>query len=339
MLRRYRKYIIIAFGCLVIFGVAFIGFYLWSLAPPNPDGVPREIVIEKGSGQRDIAQLLYNEGLIRNQQGFLLYVQWSDTYKNLQAGTYQLSSAMGVREIVRKLTEGVVEDFVQITLPEGLTLQEMDELLAENGVLKKGTFQDGASLSAREAFDKYKLAFLENLDSETLEGFLFPDTYEFYKDTDTDIVIEAMLENFEKRIGDEFPDVLGSDSFLDTIIIASILEKEVQTEEDMKLVAGLIQNRRESNMFLNMDSTVKYFSGETTARGIAQAKNEDNPYNTYRVKGLPPSPIGNPGVQAIRSVLEPTPSDYVYFLNEEDGTTHYAKNSQEHQINIERYLR
>lgn len=345
MLRRYRKYIIIAFLCLVIFGALFFIFYLWSLAPPNPDGVPRDIVIEKGSGQRDIAELLYNEGLIRNKEGFLLYVQWTDTYKNLQAGTYQLSSAMGVRDIVEKLTEGsIVGDEIEITFPEGLTIQEMDALFVASELFEAGVFEDAVNISYGKAYDRYGYEFLDIVDNisdqETLEGFLFPDTYKFFKDASVEDVVEKMLENYDAKVRSEFGNLYSRDDFFDIMIIASILQAEVVNESDMRIVAGLIQNRVDSAMYLNMDSTIQYVIGESTVRELAQAIDEyEGPYNTYKVKGLPPTPINNPGIQAIQSVLNPTTSDYLYFLTDSDGTAHYAKTYEEHQTNTITYLR
>ena len=165
LLKRYRKFVII--GILVVMFMIILSFvfFWWYLLPIDKDGEAREIIIEQGSGQRDIATQLQEQGLIRNKDAFLIYIQRTDTYKNLQAGTYELSPAMSVQEIVQILTKGdIVSEEIQITFPEGLTIQEMDELLTEKNLLNKGEFEDAVNISYEKAYDKYGYTFLDKLD-------------------------------------------------------------------------------------------------------------------------------------------------------------------------------
>ena len=175
---------------------------------------------------------------------------------------------------------------------------------------------------------------------KTLEGFLFPDTYRFFNDSSVEDVVSKMLENFETKMNESFEGLIGREDFLDIVIIASMLQAELKTESDMKTVAGLIQNRIDSGMYLNIDSTIKYVTGASTPVELSKdIDNNKSDYNTYKVKGLPPTPIGNPGLTAIGAALNPVDNDYFYYINLEDGTTYYSKTFEEHQNNVNKYLK
>ena len=344
LLKKYRKFVIFCLVVIAFFVVMILIFSWWFLKPLDPDGVPQEVVIEQGKGQQDIARQLQDEGIIRNKDAFLLYIQRTDTFRNLQAGTYQLSPAMSVQEIVRILTEGeIVSEEVQITFPEGLTVKEMDQLFVENNIFDEGVFEGAVTISYEEAYDMYGYEFLNALgDSsrDTLEGFLFPDTYKFFRDASVEDVVSRMLGNYEEKIYNEFDELRNRDDFLDNMIIASILQAEVSTETDMRRVAALIQNRLDANMALNMDSTIQYSVSVPTSGDLARAIDEyDGPYNTYKVRGLPPTPINNPGVEAIGAALNPIANDYLYFLVTPDGVVKYSKTLEEQTTNINTYLR
>ncbi len=345
ILKKYRKLVIISIIILTIL-ITLLFFFSWYyLLPVDKNGESINFNIEKGNGQKQIAQKLYDEGLIRNKNAFLIHIQRTDTYNNLQAGIYALSPSMSVQEIVSTISAGkTITEEVQITFPEGITIKGMDALFVENQIFDKGEFEKAANISYEKAYDKYGYNFLDNLDNishqDTLEGFLFPDTYRFFKNSSVEDAISKMLKLFEDKMKENFDNLSQRDDLLDIITIASILHREAQTEEDMRQVSGVIQNRLENNMILGLDSTIEYATNATTSVELAKEIDENNsPYNTYKHRELPPTPISNPGIQAINATLHPNRHNYLYFIAISDNSVQYSKTIEEHQQKINKYLK
>lgn len=172
-----------------------------------------------------------------------------------------------------------------------------------------------------------------------MEGYLFPDTYLFTIDVTGEDVVETMSANFDEKIADIKQDVLRSKKDLSEIIImASIIEREVQSVEDKKIVSGIFWKRIEIGMPLQADSTLTYEVGKTSAELSTEDLRTDSPYNTYTNRGLPPTPISNPGLDSIQAAVEPSSSPYLYFLTDEEGAVHYAKDFEEHKLNKAKYI-
>ena len=188
------------------------------------------------------------------------------------------------------------------------------------------------SLSTSSAYDIYGYEFLKTIKANSLEGFLFPDTYEFRDSDGASVILGKFLENFELKAGN----LVNS---YNTLTTASILEKEVQTEQDMRIVAGILNNRLRLGMLLQVDATLAHITGKKTGQITNQDKLIDSPYNTYKYTGLPPAPIANPGLKAINAALNPTSSDYLYYLTSQDGATYFAETLEEHNKNKNLYLR
>ena len=205
--------------------------------------------------------------------------------------------------------------------------------------MKKGEFLEEAQMSTTEAFEKYgtEFEFLESVNADSLEGFLFPDTYHFFVDATAEDVVEKLLITFKNKTKDLRAEIPAGQNLLSTITIASLVQGEVQTHEDMKLVAGIIENRFEADIPLQLDITLVYITGRRDVR--PEDKNIRSPYNTYRNKGLPPGPINNPGWHAIDATLNPTSSDYHFYISTPETGTHFAETLEEHNANIDRYLR
>jgi len=204
---------------------------------------------------------------------------------------------------------------ITVTIPEGATVGDINKLLMDAGVLVG-----------------------EELPRE-LEGYLFPDTYEFFLGSKESVVQERLQENFNRKVSEVLPGGLDENKLHDILTIASLVEKEVSNSEDRRLVSGIIWKRLEKGMLLQIDSSLCY-TKETPCLPITKEdKESDSLYNTYRYPGLPPGPIGNPGLDAIRAAFNPEQSEYWYYISDQEtGKTVFAKTLDEHNRNIVKYL-
>lgn len=287
-----------------------------------------EFVISKGDSSAKVARLLAEQNLIRNRFIFITYAVATGQEKKFQAGRYQLSSGMNIPQIVGMFANGLAEsNDVAVTIPEGFNVFEIDKKLSESNLIKPGVF----FAQARH-----------------LEGFLFPDTYRFDQEETLQGIIKKMQANFDEKIKEK-PN-------RQQLIVASLLEKEVQQPEEMALVAGIIYKRLSLGMLLQIDatitygvcldnSTVKQSTGnygfcDVSKVGVANFLNQDSPYNSYRRPGLPPGPISNPGQEAIKAAMHPAASDYLFYLtSRSDGQTIFSRTSAEHERNRAKYLK
>lgn len=284
----------------------------------------RSFVVEEGTGFREIATKLEEEGLIKSSLSFTFYVLATGAATDLKAGEYQLNSAMSIPEIAETLRAGDNRE-VAVRIPEGASIYVVDRVLAEAGILGKGTF----SLYAKTQ-------------SIPVEGYLFPDTYRLYRDSTPGEVMRKMQENFDRRAKDLL-DQAGNRT--EAIIIASLLEKEVPDYKDRQIVAGILRKRLAQGMNLQVDSTICYMkqqqAGEyVTCEPITQDDlRTKNPYNTYVNAGLPPGPIGSPGLEALRAALNPIASEYWFYLSDpKTKKTIFSRTLDEHARNRVKYL-
>ncbi|MFZ5559462.1 MAG: endolytic transglycosylase MltG, partial [Patescibacteria group bacterium] len=272
-------------------------------------GEEKVVKIEKGWGSIEVAQKLRDEQIIKSKWFFVFY-SWIRGYNNrLQAGEYLLSPKITIFEIAKIIANGEINpNWVKITIPEGWTNKQIEVRLKENGVIG----QD------------------EKL-SENSQGYLFPDTYYFYKSLGIEEVIKKMRDNFDKKV--------GKDTSYDILKMASILEKEVISDEDRAIVSGIFWERIKNNYPLESCATIAYILGIDKWRYSYQDTRIKSPYNTYINLGLPPTPINNPGLSAINAALNPKQTDYNFFLTDPDtGTSIYSKTLDEHNANKTKYL-
>ena len=309
------------------------GFFMYEAQKRNGKFGTKTIVIEEGAGLKDIANLLKNEDLLKNEQLFILYTLLEGQAKNMQAGVYEINTPVSIKDLVIIISGGEVSGFARVTIPEGFTNKQIAERLINTRVISsKEEFLNLMSLSTSSAYDIYGYEFLKTIKANSLEGFLFPDTYEFRDSDGASVILGKFLENFELKAGN----LVNS---YNTLTTASILEKEVQTEQDMRIVAGILNNRLRLGMLLQVDATLAHITGKKTGQITNQDKLIDSPYNTYKYTGLPPAPIANPGLKAINAALNPTSSDYLYYLTSQDGATYFAETLEEHNKNKNLYLR
>lgn len=320
-----------------------------SLKAADPlSGETMEFRVEKGEGASQIISSLKQSGIVKSELAFKYYLWKTNSGNFLQAGTYELSPRMTIPEIVKILKEGSVKkngDFlgVKITVPEGYGTEDIETalVLAELPV-RKTELQEAVQVSANLAYEIFGYRFLKELPSRaTLDGFLFPDTYFFDKNAQLNDIVGKMLENFDTKITDPMRvkyKARGKNLY-EIVITASLLEKEVKTFEDMQIVSGILWKRMEIGMPLQVDATLAYITGKKTGEITNNDKLIDSPYNTYLYRGLPPTPIVNPGLNAIKAAIEPVQTDYLYYLSTPEGKTIFSRTLEEHNENKAKYLK
>lgn len=294
--------------------------------------------IEKGEGSRDISLNLEKEGLIKWAPIFRLYVLTIGVSGRLQAGTYVLSSSMNMPKIAEKLAKGDVIK-TEVTIPEGFTLSEIEmELTSE---FKEQNLNPQLKSKSLNLYKKDYDFLADAPDVAGLEGYLFPDTYWFSYGAEEEDIIKAMLDNFSKKLNLALRGEIKNQkkTIFEIITMASLLEKEVKTIEDKKLVSGILWKRLKIGMPLQVDATIGYIIGKNSADISSEETKIDSPYNTYKYKGLPLGPISNPGLESIMAAVYPSNSPYFYYLSAPDGKTIFSKTLQEHNLAKAKYLK
>ncbi|MFH0830891.1 MAG: endolytic transglycosylase MltG [Parcubacteria group bacterium] len=333
--RRGGRWAVLLFlGALVVAGIAVVAFVARSASQVvDSGGSPLLVTIEPGQGTPEIGELLLERGLIVSKSAFSAAVVLEGARSKLQAGTYELSPAMSARAIAELLRDGKTKE-LQVTVPEGLRLDEEAELLDDKGIVEREDF-------LRAARESYEFSFLQSKpEGQNLEGFLFPDTYHFAPEVTAREIVNKMLENFENKIAELLPDIETDERALYEILtLASLVEGEVPHQEDRSLVAGVFMNRLDKDIVLQADSTLAYITKEDRIDFTSEDTEIDNPYNTYLYGGLPPGPINSPGLSALQAALHPEETDFMYFVSDPDtGETHFAKTLAEHNENVKKYL-
>lgn len=329
---------------LVVVGIGVYAWYYYGFA--RPLGSATQITIDQGSSVTEIASKLKQAGVIGSELAFKLYAKSSGLAAKLQAGEYNLPSGINGPALMKLLTQGKTnKDEKVILIREGQTNKEIENYLHDNNLIIDGSFYKQASVlvSALSTEQKAKYDFLAEAPTKVdLEGYLFPDTYRLFKDDGGEVLIAKMLDNFQAKVTSQMrADIKAQNKTLYQILImASLLEKEVRGTEDMKLVSGLFWNRLRDSERLESCATLAYILGVNKPIYSFADTQIDSPYNTYRNDGLPPTPIGNPGIEAIKAAIYPTASDYKFFLSRPDtGETVFAKSYQEHLDNKDKYLK
>ncbi len=305
----------------VVVGIGTIVWWRNGVAPVNPKNTSQKVfVIPKGAAIRIIGNDLKEQGLIKDPVVFFLYIKKNRLDKKIQAGSYKLSPSMSLSQLVDEMRKGTID--VWVTIPEGYRAAEIAEVLKEN----IGTYSD---------------TWIKSLEEE--EGYLFPDTYLIPKDADVTTVISIMNNNFYAKI--ESIELSKDTKNLNSIVtMASLIEREAITDSEKPLIASVINNRLKNDMALDIDATLQYIKGKD-ARGkwwsvpTGNDKNLNSLYNTYKNIGLPPGPIANPGLEAIRAAANPGESNYYFYIHDTTGKVHFARTLEEHNRNVEKYLR
>jgi UPF0755 protein len=326
-------------GVIIIILIG-LGYFFYGLQPTLNKDTSIEFKIAKGEGFREIGAHLSKEELVKSISVFKLYSFLTGKATKFKPGVYDLTYKMSVPEIVNLLSAGGANE-VNITIPEGSTVKDIDYLLSGSLVVEAGEINKYLATSVDSLSDDF--VFLKNITS--LEGFLFPDTYRFEIGSEPGMIIRKMLSNFEDKV---WEDLKGRDDWYGDLILASYLEKEVPDYEDRRVVAGILFKRLGANVPLQVDATVIYakcgggfLNCEDSERLISSddLKNIVSTYNTYKRQGWTPTPISNPGEEAVKAAINPKPTPYWYYLSaKEDGRTIFSRNLDEHNINRQKYL-
>jgi len=349
----WHKAGLLALALVLILGISFSAYFFTKVnKAASSESSPKSIMVDKGMTTKQIAARLRDEKIINSPFIFSLYAYLHGAAAKIQAGEYILDANMSIAEIVDVLTQGKVKasDRKAIII-EGWTNKQVADYLAgrSNNRFNSDSFS--------QVLSNTNFEFKFNADAKPFgyEGFLFPDTYELAKDFMPEQIINPMLKNFENKITPQIlNDIKNKNLKLsDVVILASIVEKEVgrsgsasltkealaALQKERELVASVFYNRLKAGMPLQSDATVNYITG----RSDRQARTEDlkvkSPYNTYLFPGLPKGPIGNPGLGSIKAAIYPANSDYLYFLNKENGEAVFARTLDEHNANKAKYLK
>lgn len=319
-------------------GVALIGYLLY-VNYSQPAGGNREVpfTISRGESLKSISNRLAATDLIKSKFIFEQYVKWHDFAGSLQAGDYKINSNQTIAEIAASLLAAKRESR-RVLIREGETLEEITQIFSAAGLFSAQDFFDAAG-QQQELKKRYDF-LADKPNNKSLEGYLFPDTYDFFVGVTADEAIKKLLDNFARKVTPELRDRIKSQgkSLSAVITLASIVEREVRQPEEMKIVAGIFWSRLSRGQALQSDATLSYALKDKSAAHSAAELEIDTPYNTYKYPGLPPTPINNPGLAAINAAIEPTATDYNFFLTSADGTVYFAKTFAEHLNNKLKYL-
>ena len=300
--------------------------------------------VEKGEGAKEIAADLKEVDLIKYSSIFRVYALVTGASKNLQAGDYLLSPDMNIPEIIEMMVSGQILK-KKITILEGWDLNKIGTYLEDNEIGSREEFFKlvGQPVSGypsdlvkdfNQDFDFLK----DKPKSSNLEGYLFPDTYEVLASDDLESIVKKILSHFDKKFSSSLEDEIARQkkSIFEIITMASLIEKEVRTFEDKKIVSGILWKRLGIDMPLQVDASIIYITGREMTREQVYLNSS---YNTYRNKGLPPGPISSPGLESILAAAYPTGSDYFYYLSAPSGKTIFSRTLDEHNIARNKYLK
>ena len=315
------------------------------LAPASTDPTPIRFTISLGDLPADVAASLEKQGLVKSADLFLNLVKYEKVGTKIQAGEYVLRKTMTMDEIVDAIQHGLAK-MITVTIRPGWRAEEIADYLATLGL--KNYNKDQFLKLVREG--KFDYAFLKDRPktaSASLEGFLFPESYNVPYDITNDALITLMLDTFGQRVTDKMRQESAASkmTFYEVLTLASIVEREAVVPAERPIIASVFMNRLKKKMMLQADSTAQYALGYQAAAkqwwkspmSLDDLSKGDSPYNTYLHTGLPPGPICNPGFASIIAVLEPAQTDYLYFYAKGDGTHAFSKTYEEQQQNQEKY--
>jgi len=321
---------------IALFGIAILGASLavaWAslgTGPPLPPG-GASVVVREGDGVAEIARRLETAGVVRSALLLRARSRLTGRDRTIQPGTYRFETATDMGTLLERLAAGV--EPVEVTIPEGLTVREIADLLAARGL--------GGAESFRCLASDPDFLLAAGVPGPQLEGYLFPDTYRFAPQVDASEILETMVRRFHDRFdADRYRRAAARRLSVNQVItLASIIEKETGKASERPLIAAVFANRLRIGMPLQSDPTVIYampeFDGNLTRADLARP----SPYNTYVTGGLPPGPIANPGLAAIDAALAPADSLALYFVSRNDGSHEFSATLAEHNRAVARYQR
>ncbi len=347
-----RKIVGLVILCLVIvIGGTAVGGYLYvnsALKPVDPENTkPVKVDIPIGSGVTSIGSILEDKGIVKNSTVFKYYVKFNNE-AGFQAGSYDLTPSMTLNEIVNSLKTGKVmrKAEFKITIPEGLQLDQIAEIIAEKSPYKKEEIEK--KLNDKKWLEQLKEEYPELITDEILnkdikrplEGYLYPATYPFYeKKPSLDTILKKMIAQTNEVLA-QYQEAMAANDYTphELLTLSSLIEEEATEKADRGKISSVFYNRMEEGMPLQTDPTVLYALGKHKAKTVYKDLEVESPYNTYQVKGLPPGPIANAGVSSIEAALQPEDTEYYYFLAASNGSVYYSETLDEHNEKKAKYI-
>ena len=326
---RYIFLVLVGTAVLAV-AVFCLDILLFTLSPGESPAIVFTLEVPPGSNLRTVTQHLQENRIVRDDGKFILLATLMRASGNIQAGEYQFSSDMTPLQILNKLVSGDTL-LHQVTIPEGYNMYQIADLLHQKIEADPEEF-------LRAARDTGLLAEL-GIRAKSMEGYFFPDTYYYPKGITEQAIIRTLVNNFRKMVTEEMIEKASSRGMTlhEVVTLASLIEKETSDGKERPLISGVFHNRLSKRMRLESDPTVIYglknFNGNLTKKDLQSY----TPYNTYRIRGLPPGPIANPGLESIRATLYPEPSDYLFFVSKNDGTHYFSATLKEHNRAVKRY--
>ena len=335
-LKKTFRRLIIAIVVLVVAGIAFVGWSFYAAIYKWQSPQAATVEIEQGLSVASIAILLADQGVIKTPKVFSTFVRLRGLASQLKAGEYDFPAGITPAEVISMLAKGEVKKY-QLQIIEGWTVKDIAKYLSQLTFLKDPNIPNDF---LRLTSDKVYIESQGFKDITSLEGYLFPDTYEVLRPKSADEIIKRLISRFREIYTPEctaFADKLQM-SQNQIVILASIIEKETGKAEERPVIASVFYNRLKQNMPLQSDPTIIYgipdFNGNLTREDV---DNASNPYNTYARLGTPPGPICNPGKASIDAALQPASTDYLYFVSKNDGSHIFSENLEEHQRAVATY--
>ena len=318
-------------GLLLMIWIIISLFYYQGTRPASQDGRSIKFEVQSGMTLKQVALKLFNQKLILSPSAFQAIAYIQDKEKQIMVGEFSLSPSMLPTEIILRLTSGKTILY-PLTIPEGYRITEIASLLDTQGLANSKIFiHQTQDKNLIQAFD---------IPTDSLEGYLFPETYYLSKLTPEKKIVEKMVNTFKEKVlkSQILKSIKESSLSLHEIItLASLIEKETGLDSERKMISSVFYNRLKKNMRLQTDPTVIYaiekFDGNIRKRDLKI----DSPYNTYRYKGLPPGPISSPGLKSIEAAISPIKSNHLYFVSRQDGSHHFSSNLAEHNQAVKKY--
>lgn len=312
------------------------GWFFWRAMREPYKGyseTKKRVEVKRGQRTQAILQLLHKEGVLRDDWVPLVYMKLLRGRDSMKAGVYEFDKALAPIDVIDKLVRGDVV-LKTITIREGLDRFAIAKLFAAEGL--------GTEKEWEKATSDPDLVRDIAPEADSLEGYLFPDTYKFDPGTPAPPIVKAMVENFREHWGDEIAFITTGLNVHQTVTLASIVETEARLPQERPVVASVYLNRIRRRMLLGADPTVIYalkLAGKWDGNIRKNDLQLDSPYNTYRKPGLPPGPIANAGLASLRAASAPATTPFLYFVSRNDGSHVFSTNIAEHNRNVEKYQR
>ena len=318
---RYHKIILGSGLALFVIGLAFYSIVLsWKIECENPE---RLITIPKGASATAVAELLKQESCLENIGLFKLALNMTMKSRSIRSGRYNLKGISSIGQLVKIITSQS-DDLVKVTLLEGWTVEQF-----------AGELKDRLQIDSFEFIrlsQDYDFIHGMNIDAPSLEGFLFPDTYILLKTYTEEEILRVLVNQFKHncyQLLEEFKSVLYL-NMREITALASIIQGEAVYDDEMPIISSVYHNRLKKNMLLQADPTIQYIIPGKPRRLLIKDLSVESPYNTYKYKGLPPGPINNPGMAALKAAIMPAETDYLYLVSNGQGRHIFTQNNEEH---------